>query len=68
MDTRSRTLLKAVTWQLLGIVTMTALSYPHTASLLDAFALALSASASGFVFFFVHECVWNRVRWGRRGG
>lgn len=66
MDTRSRTLLKALTWQLLGIVTMTALSYPHTNSVWQALTIAASASASGFAFFVVHESIWNRVRWGRR--
>ncbi|MBO6519303.1 MAG: DUF2061 domain-containing protein [Rhodospirillales bacterium] len=66
MDTRSRTLLKALTWQMLGIVTMTALSYPHTDTIWSALALACSASASGFAFFIVHESVWNRIHWGRR--
>lgn len=65
MDTTARTIAKAVSWQLLGIVTMAALSYPHTGSLIAALSLAASASASGFVFFLVHERLWNAVRWGR---
>ncbi|WP_289032645.1 DUF2061 domain-containing protein [uncultured Roseibium sp.] len=65
MDTTKRTFLKALTWQLLGLITMTALSYPHTGSLYSALALASSASASGFLAFFVHEKVWNKVPWGR---
>lgn len=66
MDTTSRTIVKSVTWQAMGIVSMTALSYPHTQSLIAALSLAVSASATGFVFFLVHEKVWNAVRWGRR--
>lgn len=66
MDTTSRTVLKALTWQALGIVTMTALGYPHTGSVLSALTLAVSASASGFVFYLLHEKIWNAVRWGRR--
>lgn len=66
MDTMVRTVVKAITWQSLGILTMTALSYPHTGSLAGALSIATSASASGFVFFLLHEKIWNRVRWGRR--
>ena len=65
MDSTRRTIVKAITWQALGIITMTALSYPHIGSLITAISLAISASASGFVFFLVHEKLWNAVQWGR---
>ncbi|MGF0537338.1 DUF2061 domain-containing protein [Agrobacterium sp. ES01] len=66
METTARTIIKALTWQLLGIATMTALTYGQTGSLITALTLALSASATGFIFYFLHEKVWNAVRWGRR--
>ena len=66
METTRRTLLKTLTWQTMGIVTMTLLSLPHTGSFLQALTLALTASATGFVCFFLHELVWNRIGWGRR--
>ena len=66
MDTTTRTIAKAVSWQLLGVFTMVALSYPHTGSVIASLSLAVSASASGFVFFLVHERLWNIVRWGRK--
>lgn len=68
MDSAVRTIVKAVTWQALGIFTMTALSYVHTASLIASLSIATSASASGFLFFLVHERIWNAIRWGRRPG
>lgn len=55
MDTTRRTILKAITWQAMGVITMSAISYPHTGSLTSALSLALNASGSGFVFFLVHE-------------
>lgn len=66
MESTRRTLLKAITWQALGIVTVSALSYPHTHSLLAALSLAASASVSGFFFFLLHERLWNAVTWGRK--
>ncbi|SHL49485.1 DUF2061 domain-containing protein [Roseibium suaedae] len=65
METTRRTLLKTLTWQTMGVISMTLLSLPHTGSFLGALTLALSASATGFVCFFLHELVWNRVGWGR---
>jgi len=65
MDTTFRMIVKGLTWQGLGILTMTLLSYPHTGSFLSSFSIATSAAASGFVFFFIHEKIWNKVRWGR---
>lgn len=65
METTRRTLLKSISWQLMGIVSMTALSYPQMSSLLSAISLAVSASLTGFICFFFHEKAWNRIRWGR---
>lgn len=66
MDTIRRTIVKALTWQTLGVLTMIAISYPHTGSLWRSLTLAFSASISGFVFFLIHEKIWNRVHWGRK--
>ncbi|MBO0345512.1 DUF2061 domain-containing protein [Roseibium limicola] len=67
METTRRTFAKSVTWQIMGILTMTGLSYPHTGSLLSALSLSLTASLTGFCFFFVHEKLWNKVHWGKSG-
>jgi uncharacterized membrane protein len=66
MDTTTRTLAKAVTWNILGITVMTVLNYPHTGSLAGALWLAVSVSTLGFISYLVHEKAWNAVRWGRR--
>jgi len=65
METHRRTFLKAITWQTLGVVTMTLLALPHTSSLVAALTVATSSCALGFVTFFIHERLWSRVAWGR---
>ena len=64
METGWRTLAKAITWQVSGLVVMTALAYGATGSLSIAGGLALVSSATGFVTYFLHERIWQRVRWG----
>jgi len=66
MDTTKRTLIKAFTWQVLGILTMTLLSYFYTGSVTTSLSLAFASCAVSFLVFLLHEKLWNRVLWGRR--
>lgn len=65
MDTPVRSIVKALTWQLIGLLTMTLLAWIATGSLTAAGGLALGAAATGFVCFILHERIWARIRWGR---
>lgn len=66
MESRTRSLVKAITWQLVGLVTMTLLAYLVTGDLGSAGGLALVAAATGFICFLLHERVWAHISWGRR--
>ncbi len=65
MDSTKRTIAKAVSWQTLGIFSMTLLGYINIGSFVAALSLAVSASLTSFFVFFLHEKVWNSIRWGR---
>jgi uncharacterized membrane protein len=65
MESPTRSIVKAVTWQLLGLLTMTLLAWFATGSLSAAGGLAISAAAVGFVCFVLHERIWARIPWGR---
>ncbi|QYO75350.1 DUF2061 domain-containing protein [Devosia salina] len=65
MESPARSIVKAITWQLLGLVTMTALAWLATGSLAAAGGLAISGALSGFVCFILHERLWARISWGR---
>ena len=64
METKLRTIAKALTWQVIGLAVTGALAWFHTGSMLTAVSFALSTATSGLAFFFVHERLWARVRWG----
>ncbi|UJQ93222.1 DUF2061 domain-containing protein [Mariluticola halotolerans] len=65
METRTRSIVKAISWQLVGLVTMTLLAFLITGDLGAAGGLAVVGAISGFLCFFIHERVWARIRWGR---
>lgn len=65
MEKPIRTLAKAVSWQLLGMIVMVVIGYAFTGSVAAGGGIALASSALGFLSYFLHERVWSRVRWGR---
>lgn len=65
MESPARSIVKAVTWQAIGLVTMTLMAWFATGSLTAAGGLALAGALSGFVCFILHERLWARISWGR---
>lgn len=66
MDTTTRLVAKSITWQISGLIVMTAIGYWFTSSITAGGGIALASALLGFVSYFVHEMVWAKVGWGRR--
>ncbi len=65
MDTTIRLITKAITWQIMGLCTMTLIGYLYTGSFSAGGSLAVVAALTGFVGFLIHETVWSKIGWGR---
>ncbi len=65
MDSAKRTLVKAIIWQLVGVVTMGLVGFLMTGSAAQGLGLALANTAVGTVAYILYERFWARVRWGR---
>ncbi|WP_319498902.1 DUF2061 domain-containing protein [uncultured Cohaesibacter sp.] len=65
MDSRTRTIAKAISWQLMGLVSMTLVGYLFTRSLTASSGIAIASAIVSFIFYCFHERLWSRVRWGR---
>lgn len=65
MDTRARSLTKALLWQALGLLTMGIVGLALTGSLETGGKLALANAAVGAVMYLAYERVWQRIGWGR---
>lgn len=64
-ESRTRSIVKALTWQLLGLVSMTLIALVFTGDIRASGGLALASAATGFLCFFLHERIWARIPWGR---
>lgn len=68
METRARSLVKAVLWQVIGLVTMTLVGLALTGSAVVGGVIALVNCAIGFLAYVIYERLWVHIRWGRLHG
>ncbi len=65
MDTRKRTLVKAIIWNLIGLGVMLTVGFIATGSFIVGGAMAVVNASIGLSSYVLYERVWDRVHWGR---
>ncbi|WP_299024110.1 DUF2061 domain-containing protein [uncultured Sulfitobacter sp.] len=65
MDSKTRLLIKSVTWQIAGLFTMMLIGFVFTGSVAASSGIAFTGAAAGFAAYFLHEMAWSRVSWGK---
>ncbi|MBY6136997.1 DUF2061 domain-containing protein [Nocardioides marinus] len=68
METRSRSVVKALLWNAIGLAVMTLAGFAVTGSLRQGGGLALLNTSIGFASYLAYERAWARFAWGRRDG
>jgi len=65
METPRRSLLKAVIWNIIGLICMSLVGLVATGSVALGGAMAFVNAAMGFALYLVYERIWARISWGR---
>lgn len=65
METRGRSLVKAVVWNVIGLISMTVVGFVATGSFSAGSLMAGINTALGFTTYLIYERVWAGIRWGR---
>lgn len=65
MESRTRTVVKAVIWNIIGLIVMSLVGLVTTGSVAIGGMIALINTAIGLTFYVIYERVWAAVRWGR---
>lgn len=65
METRKRSLVKAIVWNLIGLMVMAGIGFVATGSLAVGGTMALINTAIGFATYLIYERVWAKIGWGR---
>ena len=66
MDSTPRLVIKSVTWQVAGLVSMTLIGFLFTSSFAASSGIAVTGAIAGFLSYFLHEIAWSKISWGRR--
>ncbi len=65
MEKKTRMVMKAVTWQLIGFVVMSVINVLYMGNWRDGLGLSSVLTLIGLVSYYLHEQVWARIHWGR---
>ena len=68
METRRRTLVKAIVWNLMGLCVMSPVGLAMTGSAAIGGAMAVVNTVIGLSMYVAYERVWSRIGWGRVQG
>ena len=65
METRRRSVVKAVLWNAMGLAVMTVVGLVATGSAAVGGTLAIVNTAIGLTMYVVYERIWAGISWGR---
>lgn len=65
MDHPKRSLAKAITWRVIAFLVTIIAIYIYTKDIKESLVVGISANVIKIFLYYVHERIWNRVRFGR---
>jgi uncharacterized membrane protein len=65
MDSKKRSLTKSIVWRLIAVINGATVAYLFLGSLSKSISIAVVANVTGFMMYYLHERIWNKVRWQR---
>ena len=66
-DTLLRSIVKSVTWRVIGIILLGGISWIATHDFYASMGITALFNAIRVVGFVIHERLWERTNWGRNG-
>lgn len=61
-----RSLLKTISWRLIGTIDTIFISWIITGTLTLAFSIGAIELVSKMLLYFFHERLWNKIEWGKQ--
>lgn len=67
METRSRTFVKAIIWNVIGLLSMGLVGFLVTGSIATGGGIAIVNTLIGLLSYVAYERVWGKINWGFHG-
>ncbi len=65
-DTQARSIVKAITYRILIVISIFVISLLTTGRLDVAASITGITAITGTIIYYLHERVWSMIRWGRK--
>ena len=65
-DSQARSIIKAISWRILGTLDTILLSYLILGDISLALSIGFTEVVTKLLLYYVHERVWNLFHWGRK--
>lgn len=66
MEKTYRSITKAFSWRITGTLDTIIVSYIITGKVSYALSIGGIEVVSKFILYFIHERIWNKIKWGRK--
>lgn len=67
IDTTQRSFAKAISWRIIASASTLLLTWLFTGNIAIAGTVAAVQMCVNFFLYFLHERIWDKVNWGRKG-
>lgn len=64
-DSNKRTVAKTVSWRITGSASTFLISFLISGNFAVAGSIALVQITANTILYFIHERIWNRIKWGQ---
>ncbi|TCI91417.1 DUF2061 domain-containing protein [Tenacibaculum sp. M341] len=61
-----RSIVKSISWRVLGTIDTVLISWLITGELTTAFSIGSIELVTKMMLYFFHERIWNNIKWGKR--
>lgn len=65
IETKKRSVAKTVTWKIIATAITLFTVYFFTGTFIGSLKITVAAATLGMISFYIHERMWNGVRWGK---
>jgi uncharacterized membrane protein len=66
IESHKRSIMKALTWRILGLIFTTAVAFLFTREAVLSAGIGISDSIIKLFGYYLHERIWNKINFGRR--
>ncbi len=68
IETKRRSLLKSIVWRIIATINGILGALLFTGNIEQSIKIGVFANITGFILYYFHERVWNRIKWGKHCG